>query len=75
MSRNLLIGLVDELAYIKRLTLCGMKAVDDDTLEQVSFYMIKHLKLWIGDNPFLTLLGEQWSPNQKLKYLKGFLIN
>lgn len=35
MSRDLLIGLVDELAYIKRLTLCGMKAVDDDTLEQI----------------------------------------
>ena len=43
MSRDLLTGLVDELAYIKRLTLCGMKAVDDDTLEQVSFDIIKNL--------------------------------
>lgn len=36
MSTDLLIGLVDKLAYVQRLTLCGMKAVDDDTLEQVS---------------------------------------
>ena len=43
MSTDLLIGLVDKLAYIKKLTLCGMKAVDDDTLEQVSFYTIKCL--------------------------------
>ena len=43
MSIDLLIGLVDKLAYIKRLTLCGMKAVDDDTLEQVSFYIMRCL--------------------------------
>ena len=36
MSADLLTGLVDKLAYIKKLTLCGMKAVDDDTLEKVS---------------------------------------
>lgn len=33
MFRNLFIGFVDELVYIKRLILCGMKVVDDDILE------------------------------------------
>ena len=39
MSTELLIDLVDKLAYIKELTLCGMKAVDDDTLEKVSIHV------------------------------------
>ena len=41
MSTELLIDLVDKLAYIKELTLCGMKAVDDDTLEKVSVATLK----------------------------------
>ena len=36
MSAELLTELVDKLTYIKVLTLCGMMAVDDDTLDNVS---------------------------------------
>lgn len=36
MSAELLTELVDRLTYIKVLTLCGMMAVDDDTLDNVS---------------------------------------
>ena len=35
MSASLLTELVAKLVYIKVLTLCGMMAVDDDTLDKV----------------------------------------
>lgn len=35
MSSELLIDLVEKLDYIRELTLCGMKAVDDDSLEKI----------------------------------------
>ena len=36
MPEDLLTELLNKLAYIKVLTLCGMRAVDDDTLDKVS---------------------------------------
>ena len=36
MSAELLTELADQLKYIKVLTFCGMKAVDDDVLDRVS---------------------------------------
>lgn len=41
MPTDLLIGVVDQLAYIKKMTLCGIKAVDDDTLEKVSTVLLR----------------------------------
>ena len=41
MSSELLIDLVEKLDYISELTLCGMKAVDDDSLEKVSMELLK----------------------------------
>ena len=63
MSSDLLVGLVDKLSYIKRLSLCGVKAVDDDTLEQVSFYIIK----------FPILLN--WTQTENVGYLTCFMID
>lgn len=44
MSSELLIDLVEKLDYIRELTLCGMKAVDDDSLEKVSMELLKRKK-------------------------------
>ena len=44
MSSELLIDLVKKLDYIRELTLCGMKAVDDDSLEKVSMELLKRKK-------------------------------
>ena len=52
MSSELLIDLVEKLDYIRELTLCGMKAVDDDSLEKVSMELLKKT-CWC----FLTILG------------------
>lgn len=67
MSADLLTGLVDKLAYIKKLTLCGLKAVDDDTLEKVSKIIFKFpCRLGQSSNYFSTKfssqipIGQQW---------------
>ena len=36
MSEDLLIEVLNQLPYVKVLTLCGLRSVDDDTLNQVS---------------------------------------